>query len=229
MNQLRNKSYCLHNNFAIFCVILFCSITIIGFLFALGLSYCFDAIYASWIQAICTIFAVFSGFVLAGWQTNTQQKQKEEKETILAKTTYLLTFDAFNLVCNRLQNKISQGEEKRQKLQQSRTEEMIQIMKDFQIVHVPTKMLRYFIQIRVQLTAMNKKIDTFPRTPTGKELRSTWRVLDDAKKSWCNLKSVADDYDFAQNQEFDLTRKYQELFKTAEKEAKSCESMHTEC
>ena len=229
MRQLRNKSYCLHNNFAIFCVILFCFITIIGFLLSLGLSYCFGGSLSSWFQAIGTIFAVISGFVLAVRQTSIQQKQDEKRVTMLAETTYLLTLDAFDLVCNRLQNKIKPEREGLRKLQKPRTEEMIQIMKDFQIVHVPTKMLRYFIQIRVQLTAMNKGIDTYSDTGKEEDLKSTWRVLDDAKKSWCNLKKVADDYDFVQEQECDLTKEYQELFKTAEEKAKSRESTHTGC
>lgn len=172
-----------------FLVMIILAIPVVG-----GLYYLFDEELSSWSQAVGTIFAVLTGlFVVRKQITNQQEIKRKERET-LTRTTYLLAYDAFNLVCYRLNNALSK--KKIKFLQEARTTEMICIMKDFQIIHIPVNMLRGYIQIRSQLVAINEGINNFFKKRENDEederdLDSSIRVLREAINSLEKLCEVA--------------------------------------
>lgn len=133
---------------------------------------------------------VWSGFSLSRRQTEHQQKEKSKDEHTLATTAYHLMYDAFNLVCCRLNNAYKKGELRY--LQMAQTTEMIDTMRDFQIAHVSADMLHYFIQIRSQLVAINMGINNFYENSKDEEkLISSYRVIYEAKRSWSKFNVVA--------------------------------------
>lgn len=157
---------------------------------------------SSWVQAVGTICAVFSGFAVANMhikeqrkKIEEQRKKKREEERVIAGAVYLLTHDAFELVCKRIENALSKNPVRRR--QKARTTEMIQIIKDFQISHVPVELLRSFTQIRSQLVAINEGINEFNKEKKNDNMEakkafiSSTRVLTKTTKCFDELSDAA--------------------------------------
>ena len=162
----------------------------------------FSSELASWLQAVGSILAVCSGFLFVYWQTKGQQEKRRREEQKLTNTAYFLIHDAFDAVCDRLNNaRVIEDSVQNNgigiKLQQmARTTEMIHTVRDFRVSHLQVDMLQEFIQIRSQLVAVNRGIDNFHKSrekkdKCRKDLTSSYRVLNKSIKSWEKFEEVA--------------------------------------
>ena len=198
--EIKMKKYIRSNSFIFICIP---ATIVFSFLVALLLNY-LEARFlctwiaeglSSWVQAVGTICAIVSGFAVANMHIKEQRKKKREEERVIAGAVYLLTHDTFELVCKRIKNALSKSPVRRR--QKARTTEMIQIIKDFQISHVPVELLRSFTQIRSQLVAINEGINEFNKEKKNDKMEakkafiSSTRVLTKTTKCFDELSDAA--------------------------------------
>jgi hypothetical protein len=114
---------------------------------------------AGWAQAIGAVLAIVAGFVGNAYQLSRQQKEALNGRSLAGRAAYLLAYDAFEIVSDRLESALQPNKSRdKHALRGARTTEMVAAMREFETSRVPDDMLADYIRLRSRLVAINERI-----------------------------------------------------------------------
>ena len=168
----------INDNCRIF--VIFFSIFLLIFLFALGLDLWLDIELASWVRAVCAIILITVTII----QIYIQRKAKRSRVQI----QYNQTYKVIKLACCRLDNALKiKGKNRRQR---SITTGYIKGMKESG--DLPEELNLKFGNIKVELETLNNEINKyFPKGSNVALKDSTRQVLIMVIDSWIELSEIA--------------------------------------
>ena len=153
------KNIWMNVKYFLIAIFFFIFVIFSSLLVAILLSYCFESELSSWFQAVGTIFAIISGFLLTLWQIDRQRiKMNRQAEQI-----YASTYDAAEYICVRMNN--VQSETPKSHRQKSNATQAIKFIQDIPFVVLShsfqnqVKLLRYYNLILIKLVAVNEGIN----------------------------------------------------------------------
>lgn len=153
--------------------------TLIGSYFILMVSLAVSLIFyhvyggelSGWVQAIGSILAIVSGFVVAYLQWNVQRQADEEERAALVRAAYQLGYEALKRVRERLDTILSPSTETQNNLRGERTSEMILAMREFDISRLPSSIIPQYVNLRSGIHAMNSRISDVYRSENSSQAK----------------------------------------------------------
>lgn len=114
---------------------------------------------AGWVQGIGTVAAIVAGFAGVQLQVRQQEKDKLRADRVLGQAAYMLAFESFYLITDRLNGALSPGQKGRvYELRGYRTTEMVNAMRETEAARFPTCIIVDFSQLRSLVFAINCRI-----------------------------------------------------------------------
>jgi len=112
-----------------------------------------------WTQAIGAVLAIVGGFAGVIYQVQRQKADAQAQEDAAGRAAYLIAYDAFETVTERLDAALTPEDNKGgHRLRGNRTNEMVAAMRQFEISRIPAAMLADFIRLRSRVYAVNERI-----------------------------------------------------------------------